>query len=121
MTFIAPPVGSFRGAHQAPRPTQQDTAPFSAGWVSMPLNCAAIGAGILAGASARRVPPGRCAHGSRARACVVPPSARAAVIGDHIPAIALDRGFPPEKVVLSDFCKGKKVVLVGLPGAFTPT
>jgi FKBP-type peptidyl-prolyl cis-trans isomerase len=42
-------------------------------------------------------------------------------IGDKIPDVSLDKGFPPEKVPLVDFCKGKKVVLVGLPGAFTPT
>merc|ERR1712107_724692 len=30
-------------------------------------------------------------------------------------------GFPPEKVMLGDLCAGKKVVFVGLPGAFTPT
>jgi len=43
------------------------------------------------------------------------------VVGDSVPAVALHKGFPPEKVPLADFCKGKKVVLVGLPGAFTPT
>jgi peroxiredoxin len=42
-------------------------------------------------------------------------------IGDAIPEVELDKGFPPEKVALKDFCQGKKVVLVGLPGAFTPT
>jgi len=42
-------------------------------------------------------------------------------VGDTIPAVELDKGFPPEKVALKDFCKEKKVVLVGLPGAFTPT
>jgi len=43
-------------------------------------------------------------------------------VGDLIPEdIALDKGFPPTKVVLSQFCQGKKIVLVGLPGAFTPT
>mmetsp|Transcript_23556 Transcript_23556/g.42521 ORF Transcript_23556/g.42521 Transcript_23556/m.42521 type:complete len:132 (-) Transcript_23556:452-847(-) len=44
-----------------------------------------------------------------------------ASVGDAIPDIGLDEGFPPEKVMLGDYCKGKKVVLVGLPGAFTPT
>lgn len=41
--------------------------------------------------------------------------------GDVIPEVELDKGFPPEKVALKDLCQGKKVVLVGLPGAFTPT
>ncbi|CAE8719097.1 unnamed protein product [Polarella glacialis] len=44
-----------------------------------------------------------------------------AKVGDKVPNVGLDKGFPPEKVMLADFCKGKKVVLVGLPGAFTPT
>jgi len=42
-------------------------------------------------------------------------------VGDTIPDVSLDRGFPPEKFALRGFCAGKKVVLVGLPGAFTPT
>jgi len=42
-------------------------------------------------------------------------------VGDAIPNIGLDDGFPPEKFMLGDYCKGKKVILVGLPGAFTPT
>jgi hypothetical protein len=42
-------------------------------------------------------------------------------VGDAIPNIGLDDGFPPKKFMLGDYCKGKKVILVGLPGAFTPT
>lgn len=42
-------------------------------------------------------------------------------VGDPIPNIGLHKGFPPEKFTLAEFCKGKKVVLMGLPGAFTPT
>mmetsp|Transcript_2563 Transcript_2563/g.4397 ORF Transcript_2563/g.4397 Transcript_2563/m.4397 type:complete len:125 (-) Transcript_2563:631-1005(-) len=42
-------------------------------------------------------------------------------VGDPIPDVSLDNGFPPEPFPLKEFCKGKKVVLVGLPGAFTPT
>jgi hypothetical protein len=41
--------------------------------------------------------------------------------GDEIPDVSLHKGFPPEKVSLSELCKDKLVVLVGLPGAFTPT
>lgn len=42
-------------------------------------------------------------------------------VGDKLPDVGLDLGFPPEKVMMGDYCKGKKVVFVGLPGAFTPT
>jgi len=42
-------------------------------------------------------------------------------VGDMIPDVSLDSGFPPDKVSLREFTKGKRVVLVGLPGAFTPT
>jgi peroxiredoxin len=42
-------------------------------------------------------------------------------VGDTIPAVQLHKGFPPEMLDLGEFCKDKKVVLVGLPGAFTPT
>lgn len=42
-------------------------------------------------------------------------------VGDMIPDVSLDKGFPPSKVSLREATKGKKVVLVGLPGAFTPT
>mmetsp|Transcript_137033 Transcript_137033/g.273317 ORF Transcript_137033/g.273317 Transcript_137033/m.273317 type:complete len:83 (+) Transcript_137033:74-322(+) len=46
---------------------------------------------------------------------------KTAKAGDRIPQVNLDKGFPPEKFPLREFCQGKKVVLVGLPGAFTPT
>jgi len=43
-------------------------------------------------------------------------------VGDKIPSsISLDYGFPPEKINLAERIAGKKVVIVGLPGAFTPT
>merc|ERR1719247_420574 len=42
-------------------------------------------------------------------------------IGDKVPDVAFDSDFPPTKVKLRDLTKGKRVVLVGLPGAFTPT
>ena len=39
-------------------------------------------------------------------------------VGDSIPNVSLDKGFPPTKVPLAEFCKGKKIVLVGLPGEY---
>lgn len=39
-----------------------------------------------------------------------------------IDKLELMKGFPEvEKVNIHDYCKGKKTILVGLPGAFTPT
>jgi hypothetical protein len=37
------------------------------------------------------------------------------------PGASLHFGFPPDVVPLSDRLRGRKVLLVGLPGAFTPT
>jgi hypothetical protein len=42
-------------------------------------------------------------------------------VGDMIPDVSLDLGFPPEKFNLKEYAKGKKIVLMGLPGAFTGT
>jgi peroxiredoxin len=43
-------------------------------------------------------------------------------VGDTIPQdVDLHFGFPPENINLSARFAGKKVILVGLPGAFTPT
>ena len=42
-------------------------------------------------------------------------------VGDSVPSILLDLGFPPTKVDLKALAAGRKVILVGLPGAFTPT
>jgi len=44
-----------------------------------------------------------------------------ASVGDQLPSIDLHLGFPPKKYNLAEFCKDKSVILVGLPGAFTPT
>ena len=41
--------------------------------------------------------------------------------GATIPDVTLDKGFPPKKVPLKEIIGGKKVIMVGLPGAFTPT
>jgi peroxiredoxin len=43
-------------------------------------------------------------------------------VGDTIPEdVDLHFGFPPENINLSSRIEGKRVILVGLPGAFTPT
>lgn len=47
-----------------------------------------------------------------------------AQVGSKIPSIELDHGFAGSdgtKVNLSERAAGKKIILVGLPGAFTPT
>eukprot|EP00931_Biecheleriopsis_adriatica_P109872 TRINITY_DN8413_c0_g2_i1.p1 TRINITY_DN8413_c0_g2~~TRINITY_DN8413_c0_g2_i1.p1 ORF type:complete len:154 (+),score=52.68 TRINITY_DN8413_c0_g2_i1:49-462(+) len=41
--------------------------------------------------------------------------------GDKIPAISIDEGFNPiGKVDMAEATKGKKIIILGLPGAFTP-
>ena len=42
-------------------------------------------------------------------------------VGDKLPDATLDQGFPPEKISLPAYAKGKNMILMGLPGAFTPT
>jgi len=42
-------------------------------------------------------------------------------VGDKIPAITIDEGFNPiGKVDMAEVTKGKKIIILGLPGAFTP-
>lgn len=41
--------------------------------------------------------------------------------GAKFPAVQVDFGFPPEKVNMAERLKDKKVLVVGMPGAFTPT
>jgi peroxiredoxin len=48
--------------------------------------------------------------------------ASAVKVGDSIPSdLELHYGFPPERINIGARVAGKKVILVGLPGAFTPT
>jgi len=42
-------------------------------------------------------------------------------VGDKLPDATLDLGFPPEAKTLTSLCQNRKIVIVGLPGAFTPT
>jgi peroxiredoxin len=42
-------------------------------------------------------------------------------VGSKLPDVEIDFGFPPEKINLAERVKGKRVIMVGLPGAFTPT
>jgi len=44
-----------------------------------------------------------------------------ASVGDKLPSVELHLGFPPEKHNLADFAGDKSILLIGLPGAFTPT
>jgi hypothetical protein len=41
--------------------------------------------------------------------------------GDSLPAANLHSGSPPDLVRVTDYAKGKNMIIVGLPGAFTPT
>jgi len=55
----------------------------------------------------------------RCRLAATPPAFVA--VGDKIPSIELDHGFNDiGKVNLAERCAGRKVILLGLPGAFTP-
>ena len=47
--------------------------------------------------------------------------AAGSLLGTRIPSVNLDLGFPPAKIDLAARVANKKVILVGLPGAFTPT
>ena len=42
-------------------------------------------------------------------------------VGDTFPAIELHHNFPPEKINIADRIANKNAIIVGLPGAFTPT
>ena len=39
-----------------------------------------------------------------------------------LPSVEVLQGFPDvEKINVAEYCAGKNVIIVGLPGAFTPT
>lgn len=42
-------------------------------------------------------------------------------VGDKLPSAEVHSGFPPEKIDFQKYTANKSVVIVGLPGAFTPT
>lgn len=41
-------------------------------------------------------------------------------VGDKLPSVELFEGTPKDKVNIGDIVKGKRVVIFGVPGAFTP-
>ena len=43
------------------------------------------------------------------------------LVGTKIPPCELHFGFPPQKVLLPAYAANKNMILLGLPGAFTPT
>eukprot|EP00434_Breviolum_minutum_P040317 symbB.v1.2.035823.t1/scaffold4870.1/size33650/2 len=44
-----------------------------------------------------------------------------AAVGDRFPDVEVDMGYPPTKVNMVSRLAGKKTIVVGVPGAFTPT
>mmetsp|Transcript_7130 Transcript_7130/g.15413 ORF Transcript_7130/g.15413 Transcript_7130/m.15413 type:complete len:113 (-) Transcript_7130:404-742(-) len=49
-----------------------------------------------------------------------PKPQRVIKVGAKFPDVELHLNFPPEKINMLERLKGKKVVILGLPGAFTP-
>lgn len=41
--------------------------------------------------------------------------------GDKLPMVDMHWGFPPQLINMPEYCAGQNVIIVGLPGAFTPT
>ena len=42
-------------------------------------------------------------------------------VGDTVPSVELDLGFPPSKVNVLEHTQKGTFILMGLPGAYTPT
>ena len=62
------------------------------------------------------------AHTALRRTSLLGRSRAFAALGDHAPDVGLDVSFPaPKEVNFAHRCKGRRVILLGLPGAFTPT
>ncbi|EPQ05630.1 Peroxiredoxin-5, mitochondrial [Myotis brandtii] len=80
------------------------------------LDTRSCGRRRLCGSSRRRRVRGR-----RPRGDAPPPSLRLQIkVGDAIPSVEVFEGQPGNKVNLTELFKGKKRVLFGVPGAFTP-
>jgi|UniRef100_A0A7S4LA67 2-Cys peroxiredoxin 5 len=60
----------------------------------------------------QRFVPGIVAHVAR--------RAYAISVGDKLPSVELHEGTPAGKVNIAELCSSKKVVIFGVPGAFTP-
>ena len=68
------------------------------------------------------VPRTMLARTALRRASLLGKSRAFASIGDKAPDVGLDVSFPgPKEVNFAQRCKGRRVILLGLPGAFTPT
>ena len=63
---------------------------------------------------------GRQVLSRAARSCVISRTMSVAV-GSTYPDVELHESFPPTKHSTKTLLAGKKVLVVGLPGAFTPT
>lgn len=42
-------------------------------------------------------------------------------VGDKLPSAEVHSGFPPNKFDFKEYTANKSVLIIGLPGAFTPT
>lgn len=83
------------------------------------LSGAVVRESAAAAAARRRLGAGRARCGTRSfsgAAIVMAPIK----VGDSLPAVEVFEGEPGNKVNLAELFKGKKGVLFGVPGAFTP-
>ena len=78
------------------------------------MKCIAVGLLVVSTSAGAFAPPAVVS-------CRTPVFALNIAAGDSIPSVCLHEDFPPTFVNLATFAKGKKLVIVGLPGAFTPT